>query len=896
MNHLRISSWNANGVKNKRGELINFIYNHKLDVVLVNETKLTATDRLKIRNYTCLRKDRLHAAGGGVAIFIKNDVVYSKINLHYSISIECIGIRLENNVHIIAAYNSPSNSISNSDIDKLLRIGDKVLVIGDLNARHTTWNCHLNNANGTTLYNYTINNNCEIIHTSEHTHFPLNNGTPTTIDIIINKNVCNFTHPQALSELNSDHNPILFTINMPPQTKLTKKVYDYTNTNWTSFQNALNNNIEINSKIESPNDINTEINKFTSTIQNTIHNLIKTKTLKPKQEQLPENIINLIRNKNKTRKLWQNTRNPFYKTLMNSQIKEIKKSIAIHRQKAWADKLQNLNTNDNSLWRMSRSLKKEYKTIPTLIENNDEYMTTSQKANILADKFQEVHNTHANLLTPEQTEIKAHVTGLNLNNNLKPNWYKYATNPNEITDIIRKLPPTKAPGPDKIQNIILKHLPKKAIVQLMYIINATIKYSYFPIQWKLADVIPILKPGKIDTNPASYRPISLLPTLSKLTEKIILIRIKTFELNNNIIIDNQFGFRNKHNTVQQITRLVNDITINFNKNNVTGMILLDIEKAFDRVWLDGLIYKMYMFNYPNTLIHYIHSYLNNRQFQVVINEYRSGKRSTLAGVPQGSVLGPALFNIFLNDIPEFPKTKLALFADDTAIYAHSFSAVVAAKQIQIHIDILVEYYKKWKITLNSSKSEYITFKRKFTNTRIFQPIKIDNSPIEIKHSVKYLGIHLDEKLTFKTHIKESIRKGHASLKNLYSLMVKNSKLCTNNKRLIYKVIIRPILTYAAPAWSSASNTNIKLLQRFQNKILRLILNGDRYSRILDLHNESSIPYIHDYILQQAAKFYDNQLNSNRLTRTITDIRQHNAPFRIRHKLPYQNLAIFNRQD
>jgi len=157
------------------------------------------------------------------------------------------------------------------------------------------------------------------------------------------------------------------------------------------------------------------------------------------------------------------------------------------------------------------------------------------------------------------------------------------------------------------QNIIFKNFTKKPLVN--NIINASIKLSHFPSHWKISSVVPILKKDKDKTEPISYRPISLLQTMNKITERVILRRLNDYENKEKHIANHQFGFKKNHSTVQQIVRIVNDVSINFNKNLVTVMLLLDIEKAFDKVWIDGLIYKMIYYNYPPTLIKYISSYL-----------------------------------------------------------------------------------------------------------------------------------------------------------------------------------------------------------------------------------------------------------------------------------------------
>ena len=288
-----------------------------------------------------------------------------------------------------------------------------------------------------------------------------------------------------------------------------------------------------------------------------------------------------------------------------------------------------------------------------------EAITPQDKANCLALQFEKIHNIDIINNTEEQQDVidtvKKFIAESNTND-----AHKYYTNPKEILTEIKKLPSRKAPGLDNIQNIILKNLPRKAIIKIMYIINASIKLAHFTSHWKSGLISPILKSGKKSNELGSYRPISLLCTLSKLVEKIILIRLNKFEQEHKIIIDEQFGFRQNHNTVQQVTRISNDISINFNYNKVTVMALLDIEKAFDKVWIDGVIYKMIQYGYPTTLIKFINYYLRNRHLIVKVEDAVSSKRRIGAGVPQGSVLGPKLFTIFVNDIPMFGKTKTAL--------------------------------------------------------------------------------------------------------------------------------------------------------------------------------------------------------------------------------------------
>ena len=179
-----------------------------------------------------------------------------------------------------------------------------------------------------------------------------------------------------------------------------------------------------------------------------------------------------------------------------------------------------------------------------------------------------------------------------------------------------------------------------------------------------------------------------------------------------------------------------------------------------------------------------------------------------------------------------------------------------------------KYFEKWKINLNSSKTENIVFTRKYTQNKIFTPLLIQQQKITTKNDVKYLGIKLDKRLTFKNHIKDSLRKAYANMKTLFPLLSRDSFLTQKNKKLIYTTILRPTLSYAAPAWCHVSKTTMKPLQIYQNKCLRLINNRGRDTKITDLHELSQIERIDDFITRISKTFYETQLKHNKLTRDI----------------------------
>lgn len=195
--------------------------------------------------------------------------------------------------------------------------------------------------------------------------------------------------------------------------------------------------------------------------------------------------------------------------------------------------------------------------------------------------------------------------------------------------------------------------------------------------------------------------------------------------------------------------------------NNTVTVLLDIQKAFDKDWVNGLLFKLIKLKLSPSLILLINSYLHNRTFRVKVNKKCSNTHSIITGVPQGSVLGPKLFNIFIHNISNYYKSNLALFADDTAIFSHSFFAPAANTICRNHILELNKYYEKWKITSNQAKTEQIVFSRKVTNNKKGFPLTVKNHVIKLSDTVRYLGVLVDKRLNFHSHIKNSLNKAYA---------------------------------------------------------------------------------------------------------------------------------------
>jgi Reverse transcriptase (RNA-dependent DNA polymerase) len=336
------------------------------------------------------------------------------------------------------------------------------------------------------------------------------------------------------------------------------------------------------------------------------------------------------------------------------------------------------------MWRTTKKILNQPIAFPTLEKNHKQYTTDEEKCSVFATELKKTFTPNIknrNFSRHINNYIETHVP---ISHTIKP------TSPTEIKNIIQQLHPRKAPGHDQITNDILKLLTPKSLAFLATILNSCIRIGYFPTSWKLAHILMFHKPGKDKVNPTHYRPISLLPALSKVFEKIIHIRLTAEIDQKKIIPHNQFGFKPKHSALHQLQRLTEQIERGFEYKQYTLTAFLDIEKAFDKVWLPGLKFKPTKLQISDYLLAIIFSFLNNRNFAVKINKSLSPPEKILAGVPQGSILALTLYNIYIHDIPENTNSTIGLFADDTVITTQNPDPFLAALHLQTSLSRIIE--------------------------------------------------------------------------------------------------------------------------------------------------------------------------------------------------------------
>ena len=384
-----------------------------------------------------------------------------------------------------------------------------------------------------------------------------------------------------------------------------------------------------------------------------------------------------------------------------------------------------------------------------------------------------------------------------------------------------------SPGMSGITANLIKLLPVNYIKEIKFILDCLISTKYYPLIFKISKTVFILKPGKNKHDPLSYRPISLLEILAKLYEKIISNRLLYYFEHNNLLSPRQFGFRPCRSTEQSINLITETLLENKRQKKLTLIVTRDVEKAFDRMWHQGLLYKLnktYKLEIEVTAL--FHNYLTNRKINPYFNNIQGPSFSPQAGVPQGSCLGPVLFIIFVNDAPKpiFKDTYVNQFADDMIHVIRSDhpgpnKIENARSKLKKELKSIEIWENNWKIKTNTSKIKIGVFGTKLEIIEAQGGIKINNVPIQLQTSIKILGFIINNSGICKSHIKT------IESRSKYTLAKFNRfKSAPNEVKLhLYKALVLPILEYPTIQLNNSCKTYISTLQKIQNKALRFVL-------------------------------------------------------------------------
>jgi len=434
--------------------------------------------------------------------------------------------------------------------------------------------------------------------------------------------------------------------------------------------------------------------------------------------------------------------------------------------------------------------------------------------------------------------------------------------------VINTLDPKKAWGYDDLSVRLLKDAKDFVCEPIAHVLNLSLTTGIFPNKLKVARVVPIFKKGDRKL-PGNYRPISILPIISKVYEKIVNGRLLKFLEDNSLFYEHQYGFRHGYSTKLSLINLINQITKYTDEGRMTVGIFIDFAKAFDTIDHSILLKKLEHYGIRGVPLDWFKDYLTNRQQFVNYDSAQSFNESLSCGVPQGSVLGPTLFLMYINDLPNSSKYfNFRLFADDSSLF-HTFNSDerhVDLTEVCMNMKDIIKWCNANKLTINVNKTKYILFQNKRRHFVISGQLIINENILESVDSTSFLGIIIDKNLTWKTHVYKVCNTVSKKIGILYRIrhFVSRKVLV-----MLYNAFILPHMTYGLEVWGAANKTNLNSVLILQKRIARVLAFKDYRHPSAPLFLELKLLDIYKQYRYMICVFMHDLINNN-LPHRFTD--------------------------
>lgn len=784
---------NINSLEGHKTELKMELMQNKIHAALLSET-WTKPENIQKYNISGFHKI-IQSRGdsyGGVGIYLKNNYKYLPLKLPTSHNFEVIGIKiLNNNIHLISIYVNPKIPVLefylkwNDLLQKISKLQNVVLG-GDLNAHNTAWGANKINYRGKEILKTINSSNLNIINNGKPTHYPTNLAMkPSAIDLsIVSKNLVRNTLWNVTdSKFGGNHQIIIFSL----------------------FSDL--DILENNRKTIMKNKVYKDFKKITCNKFNDFEEF----------QNIAKNIIhkNSKKNQYNPKIWWSDELSQSYKTKCEAR--------RIFNQKSDKNNLINLNKKEAEFKKLKKhEIRNKLNNLRDLISPQ----TGSSEAWTIIRRIRGLNSCqNKNNLIAEDIDMANRFMELNYSNQQILEYKKNDTE--EIDDVLNfemwkeflnEKKKGSAPGVDNITYEMLKNLEDEVINKLIYYLNKMYCVGRLNPELKKIKVIAIAKAGKDQSTAEGYRPISLLPTLTKIINKAVLKKINKHVINNNIIPDTSFGFKKNSCTTTCLTYVTNLIQQSKREKNIVAAVFFDFTNAFSCTKTSKLISILAENNFPKDTITWIYNLLNNRHTTL---ETAKGiiNYNINDGLNQGDILSPELFNIYttsFHKIAEEGVVDIIQFADD-------FLALIKGKNKSVIEEVMQETVEKFlriandlNLKININKTKIMVFNKSNYNMKI----NINNNLIENVKNYKYLGVILDKNLTFNRHINHLKSRVNDRL-NMFK-MINGIQVGSHPKTmlLVYEALITSLIMYGASVYGSCCNSLNKLLDTTYRKALR----------------------------------------------------------------------------
>ena len=807
------------------------------DVIGVTETWLddsVTNESIQIPSYQPpIRKDRDNGRGsGGVCFYVRDNLIVKKRNDLDIEGLEALWIEVSNSKFKFLActiYRPPKsnanywNLINDSIAGAKSTTIKNIFIMGDLNDDQLQPNSKLHEI-------LTRHHLEQVI--SEPTY--VTETSATCLDIRATSSIDYVEKSGIMPPSIGDHCLVYICLKiMKPKTPVFKRMITKTDhVNWQDVSNELSN-LDWSEVYNQP-CVDTMLQKWKELYLNIINKYVETKVITVRPSEPPwmsPEVRRIIRRKNRAHKQAKRTNSPIhwttYRKWRNKAISECRKAKQYHKDKLSAKIANQTETSPRLWWKLVKDFyqlsSNSSKLSKPLIVDNKVLTSDIDKANALNNFFSEQCHLDTDGATLPDTE-PLDTSNLKMIN----------ITARSVKDIIDILNTSKSSGPDDIKAIFLKNTSGAIAPVLAKIFNFSLRTSTFPDIWKLAFITPLHKKDE-EYYCKNYRPISLLPCLSKVFERCVFKEVYNYFIRTNKISRLQAAYNPGSCTEFQLLELYHIISESMAQGKSTRFVFCDVSKAFDKVWHSGIIYKLNQAGIGGKLLDWFQSYLSNRRQCVMVNGVTSNIRNITAGVPQGSILGPMLFLIYINDIVDVVETNIRLYADDSTLFVIKNNQHDAAVALNKDLENISLWAKKWFVKFNASKTESLTFRRNL-NAQI-EKLYMDGVEITEVTSHKHLGCVLQYNGKWNRHIEEILRKCTRRIDVLRGLKF---QLDRRTLEILYASFIKPIFEYANAVWANCTKEQLESVENLQMAACRIITGAIRGTSHEKIYKETNM--------------------------------------------------------
>lgn len=822
---------NLRSIRNRSNTFFTNILNANSDIVGVTETWLNSNifdAELTDGHYKVFRRDRPYenthtSRGGGCLLLVKKEIIVTRMtefesNINF---VEDIWLQIQTPdgcVYVSIVYITSSSSNSALTIQYLNHLEevmlsfnctDKVIILGDFNIRNIDW---IQNPNGG-LIECNVNGDKahKLINTLNvcglYQHSSVLNQDLKVLDLVLatdNLNSISVSRSNtSFVPIDNYHPPTKITVNLSLKylDEIEHRKLNYRKANYELLGDEIKNK---NWNLLNNFTTDIAVEQFYNEINDLIRNYVP---LYKKKNRHPfwfsSDLIKMLKKKEKLRQKWkeQKTRESYEKY---SNLRAQCKNSIISCQRQHIQHLQaNIKKNTKLFWAYSKSKRK-----------TNSYPTAIQYQNTLANTPNDVSQVFSTYFQSTFTTAPPNRSSNNTITNARPNIERPTITEDCVVKILSKLDENKNGGPDGIPSIFWKKLKDFIAYPLSLIFNKSINEGVFPEMFKSGFITPIFKSGD-QKQATNYRPVCLLNIIALVFEKCVLAQLQPQI--NHLISENQHGFMPGRSTNSNLIKIVDSISKVLDDQGEVHCIYTDFSKAFDSVNHNLLLQKLKHFGVSDTLLKWFETYLNNRKLRVIFGGGQSDVFSPPSGVPQGSVLGPFLFNVFINDLTERLLCPFLLFADDLKIYLR-IKSYEDTLQLQNDLNTLFQWCSQNALSLNINKCHFIAF----TNKNVSIPVTyhINHTPLIQVNQIKDLGVILDSKLKFDKHIEMITNKAYKMLGFINRITKEFTDI--NCIKLLYNTLVRSHLEYCTSVWNPYTQKQIHCIERVQKLFTRQV--------------------------------------------------------------------------